>query len=313
MANIQDLELRVVRYVVELARAKHFGRAAAALHISQQSLSAQIAKLEQKLGVTLFVRDRRHVEITEAGRLLATKGESLIRDAQDLLEGLGKTRPPLRLAIIAEGDTSDILARYIREKLPEIDLEVLYANGFASAVTRLGEGRIDIAFGRIHSPSQLSRKMEHGVVRLMPMGVALPPRHPLAKRERVSLRSLRQYPLLSYVAPEALEWEDWTDRIAEEFSLVIDQKLRGHGGLAANAAVVTYRKPAFAALDSLRLDNVVIRPLVDPVPVFEWSIAWRRDRVNDTLVEALEAVRNVVEELQWLEPPRERWWTPVNG
>ena len=97
--NIRDLQ-----YAVAVAEHCHFGRAAEACHVGQPTLSAQIRKLEEHLGVTLFERTKRSVRVTPAGEEIVTKARELIALAE-LIEDTAKARinplsGPLRLGMI---------------------------------------------------------------------------------------------------------------------------------------------------------------------------------------------------------------------
>src|SRR5258708_20886511 len=86
-----DLEPRLLRYFLAVAEELHFGRAAARLYIAQPSLSNQIHNLERTLGVDLFVRSSRKVELTAAGR-------ALIEEAPQALAALERAPERARLA-----------------------------------------------------------------------------------------------------------------------------------------------------------------------------------------------------------------------
>src|SRR5581483_8789366 len=78
---VVDLDLRLVGYFVVVAEHRHFGRAASALRVAQPSLSRQIRRLEQQLGVRLFDRTPQGTRLTEAGEVFLPRARALLRAA----------------------------------------------------------------------------------------------------------------------------------------------------------------------------------------------------------------------------------------
>src|SRR5690554_34496 len=103
--NIAGLTLRDLQYVVAVAEHGHFGRAAGACHVTQPALSAQIKKIEEYLGVTLFERSARRVRVTDVGRAVVQQARVVLEEAEKILEAARSTREPLagpfRLGAIA--------------------------------------------------------------------------------------------------------------------------------------------------------------------------------------------------------------------
>lgn len=88
------MNLRDLRYFVALADHKHFGRAAAACFISQPTLSTQIRKLEEELGVTLVERAPRQVMLTPAGRDIAERARRIVGDVEQMRESARRSQDP---------------------------------------------------------------------------------------------------------------------------------------------------------------------------------------------------------------------------
>ncbi|MFC9502821.1 LysR family transcriptional regulator [Streptomyces sp. NPDC057002] len=308
-----DLDLRLVRYAVVLADELHFARAADRLMIAQQTLSAQISSLETRLGVALFVRDRRHVELTPQGELFVRRGRALLAESQDLLTELCESAPSLRLDVITEGLTSGIVAKELRPRLTDVTLEVIQGQGFAATLTGVAEGRVDLAFGRVHGTGRpLPSNLRHELVRWEPVGVVLPDGHPLVKRARVPMDELAGYPLVLHTAEEATEWEAWNVELAAAFGLTFGWRLHGHGRGAANAAVLAYQAPSFGPLEAPVPEGVVVRPVIAPVPLYPFSVIWRSGRTSLALRRAVTAIHEIADEHGWLVPPKTDWWLPAD-
>ena len=309
-----DLDLRLVRYAVVLADELHFARAAARLHVAQQTLSAQIAQLEARLDLQLFARDQRHVELTPAGELFVRRGRDLLAEAQDLLAELhDNAPPPLRLDVITEGLTPGIVARELRPRLDGVLLEVVQGQGLAATALAVAEGRVDLAFGWVDGiGTRLPSSLSHQLVRLEPVGIVLPASHPLAAREQVPLRELAVHPLVLHTAAEAADWRAWNEQIAAAFGLRIGWRLHGHGRESANAAVLTCHAPAFAPLEAPLPDGVVSRLIVDPVPLCPVSVIWRSHRRTPArLRRAISAIHEIASEHNWLARPPADYWLPA--
>ncbi|WP_167442632.1 MULTISPECIES: LysR family transcriptional regulator [Streptomyces violaceusniger group] len=307
-----DLDLRLVRYAVVLADELHFTRAADRLMIAQQTLSAQISSLENRLGVTLFVRDRRHVELTPQGELFVRRGRELLAESHDLLAEVRESAPPLRLDVITEGLTSGIVARELLPRLTGVTLQVVQGQGFAATVTAVSEGRVDLAFGRVHGMGKpLPANLRSQLVRWEPVGIVLPADHPLAERAQVPMGELAGHRLVLHTAEEATEWQNWNEELAAEFGLTFGWRLHGHGRGAANAAVLTYQAPSFGPLEAPVPEGVVVRPVVEPVPLYRLSVFWRSGRTSVALRRAVTVIQEIAGGHGWLNPPQTDWWLPA--
>jgi DNA-binding transcriptional LysR family regulator len=188
---MDDLELRQLRYFVAVAEEAHFGRAAVRLGMAQPPLSRAIRELERQLGVTLFERTTRQVELTAAG-------EVLLREARIVLEAAdaaarrtreaGRPSRRLRFALKANVDGGllpRILDAYCADEAaapPELVL-----GGFGEQPQALRDGRADV--GLMLCPFD-ERGLESEPLVTEPSLVALAAGDPLAARTRLCLADL---------------------------------------------------------------------------------------------------------------------------
>lgn len=193
-------ELWHLRYFVAVAERLHFGRAAAALHISQPPLSRAIRALEARLGVALFARSRRRVELTvEGARLLEEARRTLgqLERAMRELRGMASgEQGRLRIGFVSLADYGVLpgLLKAFKSARPGIVLalrEMLSPDQAAA----LAAGELD--FGFLLPPVSGAAGLEHLVVQRERFVVALPARHRLGReRGRLSVAALASEPVV---------------------------------------------------------------------------------------------------------------------
>src|SRR6185369_4111053 len=156
MPNANDLSLRQLQYVVAVADSLGFHKAAALCHVSQPTLSAQVALLESVLGVRLFERDRRRVLVTPAGADIVARARRVLLEVDDLIATATRAQAPfsgtLRLGVIPT------LAPYllpeltptIKKKYPKLGLS-FYEEKTADIVRGLGEGTLDAGIAALEA------------------------------------------------------------------------------------------------------------------------------------------------------------------
>ncbi|GAA3594971.1 LysR family transcriptional regulator [Kribbella ginsengisoli] len=145
------MELRHLEHFVAVAEQKHFTRAAEAMSISQSGLSASIRALERELHASLFVRNTRSVELTEAGRALLCEGRRTLAAAEAAKDAVAAVQGLLRghLTVGLEQclgvvDVPALLAKF-RSAYPAVEIEVRQG-GSTPMLEELASGRLDVAF-----------------------------------------------------------------------------------------------------------------------------------------------------------------------
>ena len=271
-------ELRHLVYFREVARALHFRKAAESLAVAQPALSRQIAQLEQALGVTLFVRSRRRVELTAAGRALLERTEPLLRSlagiATELRAVSGGEVGHVRIAFtgLAMATVLPGILREFHRRYPGIRLE-LNEMPTSAQLTALQAG--EIACGFFHPDATTPGMKTHQLLREK-NGVLLPADHALAARPTLRLRDLADTPFVLFPRTHNPGFYDRvlaafaragvTPRIAEEVWP------RANGiGLVRSGLGATFMCPSEARTLP---PEVAFRPLEGPAPESRLVLGW---------------------------------------
>lgn len=183
-----DLDLRRLRYFVEVADQLSFVRAAVKLHLTQPALSRQIANLESDLGVTLFERSRMGTNLSREGALLLERARALLRSASDLEREarlLGRTPTRFVVGFMPGTDAGTVIAEF-RRLHPDIDVAPIFTSTTTQAPFLI-DGRADVVFCR---PPIAVEGIE--IVDLFdePFVAAVPRGHRFATRSTLSVREV---------------------------------------------------------------------------------------------------------------------------
>jgi LysR family hydrogen peroxide-inducible transcriptional activator len=187
------IKLRELEYLDAIERFKHFGKAAEACHVSQPTLSGQIIKLEEQLGVTLIERHRRNIMLTPAGNQLLAKARKVLNAAHDLEVTAKTLGDPLSgemhlglIPTLAPYLLPHIMPQLIGE-LPRMEF-FLHENQTADLIRSLDQGKLDALI-----LPWLDEMKDFDAYDLFdePFLLAVNKGHELAKKKRVKLEDLK--------------------------------------------------------------------------------------------------------------------------
>jgi LysR family transcriptional regulator, hydrogen peroxide-inducible genes activator len=293
------MNLRDLRYLVALADEGHFGRAAVRCHVSQPTLSAQVRKLEEYLGVPLVERQPRRITLTEAGTRVVERARRVLLEADAIVELARSDRDPLagslKVALIPTVGPYLLphVARRLRRDLPRLKL-MLYEYQTEPLLEKLRAGEIDVGILALPVPQD---GLDARVLYEEPFTVAVPAGHPLAARDRLKLEDLRGETLLLLedghcLRDQALEvcsrvrvHED-QDYRATSLETLRQMVAAGHG--------LTLLPRLAAGSHGSTARGLKIKPFAKPAPARTIGAVWRK---STTRGEAIEALAGVVREV----------------
>jgi LysR family hydrogen peroxide-inducible transcriptional activator len=289
------MTLQELRYLVALADEGHFARAAERCHVGQPTLSTQLKKLEEFLGVALFERGKRHVLPTPLGEAIIAQARIVLEEAGKLRQladhGQDPMRGPFRLGIIPTLGPYLLphLLPMIHSTYPELRL-LLREDLTRNLLARLRAGKLDallLALPVSQHGLEVASLFEE------PFMVALPVGHPLSGRRQIALDELHQHEVLLLEEGHCLREQALdicgTNRsdAGDEFKATGLETLRQMVAAGAGCTLL----PALAAMPSAGLPMnamIEIRPFAEPVPTRTIGVVWRRSFPRTQIVHNLE-------------------------
>jgi LysR family hydrogen peroxide-inducible transcriptional activator len=289
---VADLKLKDLRYLVAVADARHFGRAAERTFVSQPTLSAQLKKLEEYLGVQLIERAPKRVSLTTAGEQIVERARRIVEASEEIIElAKGHSDPlagRLKLALLPTIGPYLLpnVAGKLRKQLPRLEL-MLYEYQTDVMLEKLHSGEIDV--GILALPVNLDGLDSYELYK-EPFMVAMPANHRLSTRSTIRIADLSDETLL----------------LLEDGHCLRDQAL----DICANADVHEKQDFRATSLETLRqmvasgvgitllpelagrgaygaARGVTIRPFAKPVPTRTIGAIWRKSSARREVILAL--------------------------
>lgn len=296
-------DLRQMRYVVEVARERGFSRAAVNLHVAQQAVSQQVKVVEEALGVQLFERTNRGVDLTAGG-------EAFVQEARRALDAADRVGQRAQAA--ARGELGTLRLAYtlstVYETLPALidalaaahpELKVMPREVFGEDVERLlGDERFDLALApRVgHRPG-----LDQHPVRREPFVAAVAENHPLAAEEHVPLAALADETIELWPQAMAPGYYDAAIAACRDagFEPRLDEQAAGstvwgniarHRGVGLVVGSLRYQLPR----------GVTLVALAPPAPTLAIDLVWPVDRTTPAVRRFIVVADRLARDRGWL-------------
>ena len=292
------MTLTELRYIVAVARERHFGRAAEACFVSQPTLSVAIKKLEEELDVKIFERGSSEVSLTALGTAIVRQAQSVIEQAAAIKEIAKSGQDPLsgalKLGIIYTIGPYLLpqLVRHAIELTPQMPL-MLQENFTVKLLDMLRTGELDCAIMAEPFPDA---GLATAPLYDEPFVVALPANHALADRATISAEELKRETMLLLgnghcfrdqvleVCPEMSRFSTNGDGIARTFEGSSLETIRH---MVSSGIGVTVLPRASIPDTDTREGMVRYVPFVAPAPSRRVVIAWRKSFTRQAAIDAV--------------------------
>lgn len=192
-----DMETSDLRIFLSVAECRSFSLAAEQLHMTQPAVSKRIAGLEHGLGLKLFDRIGRGIDLTEAGRRLLPRARSITREMADIQRSMhslgGEVSGPLLMGTshhIGLRRLPGVLSSYI-QRYPEVALDIRFL-GSEAACAAIEHGELELAI--VTLPTRQAPRLQSQLLWQDPLRLVVAPEHPLAAKSGITIDELLQHP-----------------------------------------------------------------------------------------------------------------------
>ena len=278
------MELRHFKYFVAVAEELHFGRAAKKLNIAQPPLSQQIKDLEEELGLKLFDRSKRNIQLTPAGSHFLKEAKQVLLHVEHAAETARRIHTGkaghLRIGFVGSVIHTFLPEglRMFRERFPDVELALNEINT-AEQITLLHAKRLDVGF---HYTAAEDPQLVSKTLTLAPLIAVLPNKHPLAGRKSVHIKQLAHEQFIANTRTSEPVVRDafislchaagFTPNIAQEAGQV--QTVLGLVASGIGPCLL----PDF--IKNIRRPGVQYVPLAGSPPAVKLAVVWRRDNAD---------------------------------
>lgn len=275
------ISLRALGYLVALSEERHFGRAAERCFVSQPTLSAQIKKLEEQLGVQLVERSQRRVMLSDIGEQIVARARQVLQEVDAVCDLARGYQDPLsgelRVGLIPTVGPYllPMVSPALRKALPELKLYLLEYQT-SELMEKLDRGDVDLAI--------LALPIEDGGLEIVPLYdeqflAALPAGHSLSRKQQLTVKDMDAQTLLLLADGHCLR--DQALEVCSQVEVDEPQDFRATSLETLRQMVATglgiTLLPALATEEPFAgIPGLVVRPFRGPAPGREIAAAWRK-------------------------------------
>ncbi|QNX35308.1 LysR substrate-binding domain-containing protein [Acinetobacter seifertii] len=281
------MELRHLRYFVAVAEELNFTKAALRMHTVQPSLSQQIKDLEDEVGVQLFIRSKRKVELTKAGEVFFKEALIILEHTEKAISLARQTakveQEQLNIGFVpaAEMKVFPYIMPNIRAHFPELTID-FHSLTDDEQLAALRKGEIDIAFTRYGADSDELVSIQ---VFQEPLTLIIPKNSPEAQQERISIKSFEQHDFVICNEESSPELYRIIHNFFKKTKLNV-AVVQHSTNILLNVNLVGMEigwslVPQYVV--PLLGDKIIVKKTIEPLPMIGLYVSYRKDHVNKAI------------------------------